>query len=199
MLISKLIKEAYQFGMSQHEFEIESFLQLIQNKEINNVLEIGSKLGGTLYLWRRLAKGIVASIDLPGGKYGGWIMNDHPYLGNCLKKRNSFFKKFQVNMISGNSTDIKIIKKTNTLFKDKTIDLLFLDGDHTYDGIKADYENYKHLMSKNGIIAFHDIVDSEHHKYLNVGVNKFWNELEGNKTEIIENSIWGYGIGVLQL
>lgn len=38
----------------------------------------------------------------------------------------------------------------------KPIDLLFIDGDHSYEGVKADYENWAPYVKKGGFIAFHD-------------------------------------------
>lgn len=36
------------------------------------------------------------------------------------------------------------------------IDFLFIDGDHTFDGLQADWRSWAPLMSKGGIIALHD-------------------------------------------
>jgi len=38
------------------------------------------------------------------------------------------------------------------------LDFLFIDGDHTYEGVKRDFEMYSPLVRNGGIIAFHDIV-----------------------------------------
>jgi len=40
--------------------------------------------------------------------------------------------------------------------QDIKIDILFVDGDHTYDGVKKDFELYSTILSKNGIIIIHD-------------------------------------------
>ena len=51
-------------------------------------------------------------------------------------------------------------------------DLVFVDGDHSYEGVKADYERYK---GKCKFMAFHDILglrDCE-------GVRKLWHEVRG--------------------
>lgn len=50
-------------------------------------------------------------------------------------------------------------------------DLAFIDGDHTYEGVKKDFDNLKH---KAKYILFHDTQSCE-------GVTKFINELEGEK------------------
>lgn len=36
------------------------------------------------------------------------------------------------------------------------IDLLFIDGDHSYDGVKADWESYKGFLVKGSVVVFHD-------------------------------------------
>ena len=49
---------------------------------------------------------------------------------------------------------------------------MFIDGDHTYEGVKKDFKMYKTLVRKNGLIAFHDI-NSE-----TMGVFHFWREIK---------------------
>jgi hypothetical protein len=36
------------------------------------------------------------------------------------------------------------------------IDFIFVDGDHSFDGVKKDYELYAAKLSANGLMAFHD-------------------------------------------
>ncbi len=82
---------------------------------------------------------------------------------------------------------------------DKKIDFLFIDGDHTYDGVKKDFNLYKQLVKKGGIIALHDIAN--HPKESNCRVDKFWNEIKEKYKykEFIENKNqkWA-GIGVIK-
>jgi Methyltransferase domain len=40
-------------------------------------------------------------------------------------------------------------------------DLIFIDGDHRYEGVKRDFENYRGLLSDRGVILLHD-VDPDH-------------------------------------
>ena len=75
--------------------------------------------------------------------------------------------------------------------QDIKIDLLFIDGDHSYKGVKKDFELYSTILSDNGIIIIHD-TDSEYEKTLIVsedakkdhhrfdGPSKFIKELEKN-------------------
>ncbi len=36
------------------------------------------------------------------------------------------------------------------------VDLLFIDGDHSYEGVKSDWENYKVFLREGSIVVFHD-------------------------------------------
>lgn len=58
--------------------------------------------------------------------------------------------KEYINIIKGNSSDIA--KK----FKDNSIDFLFIDGDHTYSGVKRDLENWFPKIKSGGVIGGHD-------------------------------------------
>lgn len=79
------------------------------------------------------------------------------------------------------------------LFHD-TADVLFIDGDHTYEGAKFDYESYQYVVNPGGIIVFHDIIPDGKNEY---GCVDFWNEIKEGKVTV-EKSIgsWG-GLGVI--
>jgi len=56
--------------------------------------------------------------------------------------------------------------------RDIKIDMLWIDADHTYEGIKKDFDLYSQIMSENGIIIIHDtdknyvdnFIESENHE-----------------------------------
>ena len=54
-------------------------------------------------------------------------------------------------------------------------DLLFIDADHTYNGVKNEHELYAPMVAKGGIIAFHDAVRRE--GFEEVEVHLFVNQL----------------------
>ena len=78
-------------------------------------------------------------------------------------------------------------------FEDRTIDLLHIDGFHSYEAVKEDFETWLPKMSSNGIIILHDI----HVRRNTFGVYKFWRELE-TKFETIE-FVGSHGLGVVFL
>jgi hypothetical protein len=75
--------------------------------------------------------------------------------------------------------------------QDIKIDVLFIDGDHSYEGVKLDFDLYSTILSENGIIIIHDtdknyeeslIVseDSKPHHHRFDGPSKFIEELQEN-------------------
>ncbi|HEY9841027.1 MAG: class I SAM-dependent methyltransferase [Candidatus Sericytochromatia bacterium] len=60
------------------------------------------------------------------------------------------------------------------------IDLVFIDGDHTYEGIKKDFET--NVQFPHRYLVFHDITGGDG---FTGGIRRFWEELPGNKLEIV--------------
>ena len=101
-------------------------------------------------------------------------------------------------MFHGSSHDESMKNKVKENLNGIKLDFLFIDGDHTYEGVKKDYAMYKEFVKPGGWIGFHDTKDTEYHRSANCGVDKLWSELKGNKHDFIElNSNFG-GIGFIQ-
>ncbi len=110
---------------------------------------------------------------MPGGPFGG----GYPEWRIPLYK--SFARDGQkIFLIGGDSHDPKMLKKVKEILGGRKLDFLFIDGDHTYEGVRRDFEMYFPLVRKGGIIAFHDIVP--HPPETGAEVDKFWNEIKNN-------------------
>ncbi|MBA7660163.1 hypothetical protein ES703_68162 [subsurface metagenome] len=101
-------------------------------------------------------------------------------------------------LVRADSHDEKTFSEVVEILKGNEIDFLFIDGDHSYEGVKKDFEMYSSLVTKNGIISFHDIVP--HPPETGCEVNKFWLEIKDSyeHVEIVKDWAQGQmGIGVL--
>ena len=195
----ELVKGGYQLGMAQENEEILELTEFLSDKNLYNIMEIGSKNGGTFYIFSKLATGKKISLDLPGSIHGGWTLNEHPYLGNVADKRNKWFEDNfdDVHMILADSHNQNTFSIVESRLDGELLDFLMVDGDHTYEGVKQDYEMYKQLVKPGGYIAFHDVNDTEYHRKRDVYVSKLWEELDGEKIEFNNNTHWA-GIGVIK-
>ncbi len=173
--------------------EVAQLLDDVKSLHPQTVLEIGTHRGGTLYLWTRLAQSgaTLISIDLPGGKFGGGYS---PF-------RIPIYKKFAranqtLHLLRSDSHAAATLEETKRLLAGHSIDFLFIDGDHTYDGVKTDYQMYSPLVRPGGLIVFHDIAGN----YADTQVKSFWDTLTPTHPhrEYISNPGGQYGIGLLQ-
>ena len=80
-------------------------------------------------------------------------------------------------------------------FEDHSIDLLHIDGSHSYEDVKHDYDTWREKVKKSGAIFFHDIgTDLLDGKTL--GSHRFWEELK-EKNEYTFEFPCSFGLGVL--
>lgn len=97
-------------------------------------------------------------------------------------------------------------RKIEALLAGQPIDLLFIDGDHSYEGVRDDFLAFRGLVREGGLIAFHDICEDYETRYGRKtgqyagGVPRFWRKLrEGfdyrEFVDIPEQD--GFGIGVI--
>jgi len=178
----------------QHQDELTQLLSWMADRQqpLDVIVEIGSHRGGTLELWARLATKRVVSIDLPNG-VGGGLPDDR-----MAERDADFQRRFpHVRGIRGDSHDITTLIQLDSLLNFNYIDLLFIDGDHTYEGVKADYEMYRSRVCQGGIIAFHDVTCSpERAAREHLGVNRFFATLPEPKHVFSVGWEWG-GIGAI--
>jgi predicted O-methyltransferase YrrM len=135
----------------------------------HNILEIGCK-GGTFYMFNKFSTGKKIGLDI-----------DDQYL------QNIYFYMYgeDFTFIKANSQTEETVRSIENICNQ--FDFIFIDGDHSYEGVKRDFELYKKFLSPRGYIGFHDI-DPNHVFRDGPGgqVYKFWQELDyGSKTEIL--------------
>ncbi|MGE5178985.1 MAG: class I SAM-dependent methyltransferase [Bacteroidota bacterium] len=176
--------------------EIASFLERIAARQPRVVLEIGTANGGNLFLLASVAAAdaLVLSIDLPRGRFGG----GYPGWKRALYRAFGRAEQ-EIALVRGDSHDPETAARIAALLGGRSVDLLFIDGDHAYEGVSRDYEMYAPLVGPGGIVAFHDIVPGPEEAV--GGVPRFWRELKRSQTAVEIVADWsqgGYGIGYVE-
>jgi cephalosporin hydroxylase len=143
----------------QYPNQFSKYLSLLSKQQIQSYIEIGCRWGGTFVLTNEYLKrfnNITKSVSVD--------IIDSPVVNYCISNSETEFMK-------KNSQ----APEFRTYMENNYFDLIFIDGDHSYFGVKNDYE-----ISKNSgkIFVFHDIVND-----VCLGVVHFWNELKTNEKD----------------
>lgn len=64
--------------------------------------------------------------------------------------------KSSIQLIKGNSQTETTFSEVELAVGEDLVDLLFIDGDHSYDGIKSDFDNYARFVKKGGFVVIDD-------------------------------------------
>jgi len=156
-----------------------------------DILEIGAYDGGSTFCLANFAKSLVTIDDNIKCRFGGGIENSERSL-NIIKE---ICKNYTY--IGANSHD----ETTFNSVKELNLDVLYIDGDHSYEGAKQDFKVYKELMKEGGVIILHDIKKTPLHIQLGCRVDILWEEIKEqypNTDEIMEEKNC-FGIGIIYL
>lgn len=175
-------------GALQKPKELGRLGELVQKINPKVILEIGSDAGGTAWYWTALfPTADVICIDLPGGPFSSGT----PFEGSEY-----------VTLIEGDSHKHETYERLMHHLNGRSVDFIFIDGDHTAQGVTMDYMVYAYACYPK-MLAFHDIL--VHPQHPEVEVYSLWSMITTTKMtvgfatvhEIVEEPLdWG-GIGVL--
>jgi cephalosporin hydroxylase len=179
----------------QTRSEIVEYACIVAEVLPRTVLEIGTFRGGTLFIHSRLAApdATLISVDLPGSPLGRIWRWAHTPIFNRFTKNGQTLHLLR--MDSHRSATQYAVSK---LLNGRKLDLLFVDGDHSYAGVRSDFEMYSPLVRPGGLVAFHDIAVQLPPNE----VARFWNEIKPRYryVEILHRTTKdAMGIGVLEL
>jgi cephalosporin hydroxylase len=187
------------FPAHQQRKEILGFADLASTLSPKVVVEIGTAESGTQFLLGETLTSAELSLALD------LRVRNRKLLGEFTRKGLNRI------IIEGSSYEPGTVNRVATVLANQKIDVLFIDGDHTYAGVRADYEAYKGFVRNGGLIAFHDIIEDHHSKYgtptagWSGGVPKFWQEVKSQQGSkrcwefIADPQQDGMGIGVLEV
>lgn len=123
----------------QNVAELAEVLYRVAHEDVRVVVEIGSAWGGTLYAWSQLpTEPLVFGVTMD---HFGLPEYDHGAV-----------------VLEGDSHDRITLQRLKDQLGGRPVDVLFIDGDHTYDGARQDWLMYAPLVRDGGLVLLHDIV-----------------------------------------
>lgn len=175
-----LLAAEKQQSMAQIGDETRRLLSVLNGRPISRILEIGSEEGGTISLWLKMFPSVdIINVDL----------NSYPHAKGRRQELEARWKSWcgpqqTVTTIWGSSHDKSVHRQVINTIDDLMldgVDMLFIDGDHSEQGVREDYEMYMQFVGSPGLIVFNDI-----HPYRGretgpqeETVHKFWEPLKG--------------------
>ena len=142
-----LVAEVVPGGAHQRAEEITAFLELVESRRPTRIMEIGVADGGTNVLLTRSAPSVSLVIGVD-------TRLRFPRLLRAVCPPT-----VDLRLIEGSSQSPSVVAAVVDALGDHQLDVLFIDGDHEYEGAMGDYRTYRHLVRPGGLIAFHDIIE----------------------------------------
>jgi predicted O-methyltransferase YrrM len=185
-----------EFKTDQKRDEIIPLLKLLAERKPRFSCEIGTSFGGTLFQLARVchAEAKIISIDC-----GLSVVRSRVHASMANNSQRIF-------CLRSDSGARDTIQRVTTILGTNKLDFLLIDGDHSYDGVAADFKNYSPFVKEGGLIAFHDVLPDYKTKFgidtgnWTGGVPQFWQELKSTHRteELLEDSNQdGYGLGLI--
>ncbi len=192
-LLDVAVDAVEQHGAMQKPTELAALLAIVYDHQPEVVWEIGTATGGTLWALAVTLEipAVLVSIDLPGGPFSGGAT----IMPEDLQR-----------LVRDHCANLTIIHGDSRFVKLPTIqpDFVLLDGDHSFAGVRADWEIYAPLVKPGGLVVLHDIV--KHPESSGVEVDQVWREISENEVTVeiidpthttgLDKNQWG-GIGVV--
>ena len=183
----------------QRTWELASLVGMVARLRPRVVVEIGTHRGGSLYCWTRVAdpEALIVSIDLPTPVEGlGQQRGDEIRFQGFLQPRQ------RLEQIHADSHSLDTVAELRRILGPRPIDFLWIDGDHTEAGVRADWENYAPLVRSGGFAALHDIQFNP--DYPTSRVDRLWADLviSHRTTAFVDQDQpggVGMGIGIVYL
>ncbi len=142
--------------------------------ENGTIVDIGTAAGGSAFVMAMASKSSVKVITIDP------VVNK-----DFTNNREQLFLEDKITF--KNETSKSVFKEWN---KTKKIDMVFIDGIHSYEGVLSDLKSFGSLLTKDGIIAIHDIFLYDN--TIGLLVDQLVNNHELKHIEVVDD-IWNDG------
>ncbi|MFO7614550.1 MAG: class I SAM-dependent methyltransferase [Bacteroidales bacterium] len=165
---------------------------LIANVKPKNIVELGTYKGTSFFAFCQAVKDLNLATKLnavdtwQGDPHAGFYKED-------IYEKFIFIKESYYNNQNLNIIRERFDEAVNQ-FRDNSIELLHIDGYHTYEAVKHDFDTWFPKLSADGILLFHDTAEERG----DFGVYKLWDELCKRYANHI-TFLHSHGLGIIFL
>lgn len=134
MTMSIAEEAVHHYGALQDEWEFAALLEMVRQRGVRTMLEIGSYTGGSLWAWRQVVPNVFGVTLCPDGG----------------------FHSHGASMIYGDSTVQDTMSRMVARLDNQPVDFVFIDGGHDVATTRADMR-WALILVERGLIGLHDI------------------------------------------
>lgn len=153
-------------GILQSLDELEQSVAEIGDRKFVSMAEIGSCFGGTVWLYSQLFGADGCHFTIVDIKVDPWLRK---VIAEVQKRKNINFH---------------ILEMPSSEASLDAVDFLHIDADHRYHMVKADFERFYPMVSRNGVILLHDTLLDEGPGDHKSGCIRYRKELEASGYDI---------------
>lgn len=162
---------------------------LISELQPNTVVELGTHGGASYFAF-------CDSIKLNNLKTKSYAIDTWQGEEHAGKYKNNVYE-FVSAVNQNNFSEFSLLLRSTfedaaERFSKNSIDMLHIDGFHSYEAVSLDYNTYIEKVSDSGIVLFHDT----HEKRKGFGVHRFWSELKNTYPEQCFEFAHSHGLGI---
>ena len=160
---------------------------LMINLEPALTVELGTHFGVSFFAMSQAVKdhslgGRLVAIDTwqgdeHAGFYGDEVFDQFQHV------RSTLFDGLEVDVVRAR------FEEAVESFEDGAIDVLHIDGLHTYEATRQDHELWASKLKENGIILFHDVAESSGY-----ATSAYWNEIRVRSNSFAFPHSFGLGV-----
>lgn len=161
MSLSSGTVNQYYMGLNQLLIYVWEKYKEPSREQLWKGLEIGAYMGESthMFLSSGLFRGGFTVIDPWEGPHKGLQSKGDIEQFSWDKIKKDFENNVEM-FYDRNWCDVNVIRgwsqNAHTLIEDESLDFIYIDGDHTYMGVKEDIQNYLPKLKKGGLMAGHD-------------------------------------------
>ena len=181
----EIIFNDFDWAWAGHKFFAYDF---IRNFKPRKIVELGVHKGTSFFSFCQAVKDEFLDSELnaidtwKGDHQSGFYEEEVFDLVSDIK--NECYRDLKINLMR------KFFDEALHDFQDESIDLLHIDGLHTYEAVKHDFETWLPKVKKDGVVFFHDICEKKD----DFGVYKLWEELKEKYSTLEFHHSHGLGV-----
>jgi predicted O-methyltransferase YrrM len=170
------------FAALQNPDELARFLARVAALQPRRILEIGTSCGGLLFAVAQVAApdATLVSIDLAERQDSPALAQAMPAVLAALVQPTQTLHAIRERSM------LHAVRADASAALGGALDLLIVDADHSYGGVRSDVEMYGPLVRAGGVIALHDVAIRPENSGRGYEVGLYWDELAPHHaTEVI--------------